>query len=147
MIRLIKQKPSGCVFACLAMAAGKTLTEIEELYTSFFGEYDLEGVPLNRELVLLDALQQPYQSISTNTIYLNRVYLVTVPSLQSTLASHRILIDYGFFENKITIYDPIDASEKYEDMPAVMRGCWDITEICYPLAFHHEFKRMREKLQ
>lgn len=116
-------QPEGskcCVLACIASVTGCSLETVIETAKAESLNFDINKcIPLNKELLIFQKLGFAsnvlvHSNLSSN-MYLNRLYLVTVPSLTKVGDFHRIVvicIDTGS-EVVPIIHDPQPTGDRY----------------------------------
>jgi len=104
-LQQITQFENECVLAAIACATGYDYQEVRNAYP----EFDGIGIPLNIEIKILEKLNISFIRYVDTSIFYNRVYIVTVPSLNTIGGTHRIVIDTrninGDWADDIFVYD------------------------------------------
>jgi len=97
----ITQIENGCVIACIAMVGNLTQKEV----LAAFPEFDGVGICQEDTIIILRRLQIPYIQYVSTSLYENRLFIVTVPSLNTPMGNHCVVVKTDK-EGKPTIYDP-----------------------------------------
>lgn len=98
-IKLVTQGDKDCVLACIAMASGLSLDDVREAYP----EFDGTGINTMETIKIIERLKIPYVWQINAHIYEQRVYILTVPSLNFPGGNHSIVVSY---DNDVpSVYD------------------------------------------
>lgn len=130
-IKLVTQKrDNDCVLACLAMVSGKNLDEIHQLCLDFKGDISYSGITLLETLYLLTKLQINYILYAHPIIVSDRLYMLTVPSLNMQGGNHCIIVYSDEFLN-FTVLDPAqeDGKDYRYYTPEKLLGYSEVVEI------------------
>lgn len=134
-IKLVQQRHKGdCVIACLAMVLGMDYVDIYNHYHKLYkDDFDVpNGISTRTERALLSTLgyENNYVVYSEcSPLYFNRVYLLTVPSLNVSNAFHRIVVKLDNIGNW-TIFDPSNKDKIYAHREQITNW-FNTTEILY----------------
>lgn len=89
---------SDCVLACIAMISDYSLEKLRRVFPVY------NGIDLFYEQAILNKLGITFIAYHHPQVYNGRVYFLTVPSLNTSCHSHRIICDTRY-ENPV-IFDP-----------------------------------------
>ena len=93
----------GCGIQCIAKVANLQPKDVREMATSDF--------PSHTEVVsILKTLGYKVKTPFRSTIFENKKYIVTVPSLNNVGEFHFVVMWYG--KNGITVFDPVTSKSK-----------------------------------
>jgi len=101
-IKLINQKKNGCALVCVAMVSNQSLEVVEEAFPTFNGV----GTTAKELTAILDALDVLHIVYASETIFMDRVYILTVPSLNIKGGLHNIVASLDN-NAEISIFDPV----------------------------------------
>jgi hypothetical protein len=104
-MKLLKQGNNDCVLACIAMCLDLTLEQVHKHYPDYKGE----GINMRQTMTILDRLgHHDYVQCVTNTLFSDRTYIITVPSLTVRGGNHAIVV------HNHQVFDP-NAIDKPDD--------------------------------
>lgn len=105
LLQQITQFENECVLAAIACASGYGYEEVRVVYP----EFDGIRITLTNEIKILEKLNIPFIRYVDHALFYNRVYIVTVPSLNTVGGTHRIVIDTrnanSDWSGNILVYD------------------------------------------
>ncbi|MDD5150164.1 MAG: hypothetical protein PHC28_06725 [Flavobacterium sp.] len=107
--------------------------DYEELRADFT-EYTNRGVSTNEMLSILDKIDCQYIRYIDTKLFYNRLYIITVPSLNVIAGNHCIVIDtrkWTIDDMNIIVHDPQKGNigEKYYDIYSDIKSWAEVVEI------------------
>lgn len=119
-----QQDDKSCVIACIAMITGKSFEDIYKIAK----EVPCGEEEQNKLLVLNNIYPKRFLD---NTLYINKRYIVSTPSLNFPGIMHCIVIDTNS-NGSISVYDPQkDVKDKKYYTHKNLESWGDVTEIIY----------------
>lgn len=124
---VMQEDSHGCVIACIAIITGRSYQEIKKDFPDF--EDNSKGIGADeRDLVLVRHQMLPVRTVDTH-LYADKVYLVSVPSLNIEATMHAIVIDCRT-DVSFKVYDPQAGIEGKKAYTSDSMLSWaDVTEI------------------
>lgn len=116
----------SCIPTCLAMLLGKDPKEVDH---EFSPSYIRGYIDVASYLYRYGVLALPHVTAGIHQILKGRLYLATVPSLQTPGLFHQIIIDARF--DSVIVYDPVKGLEgkQYYSYDHIAEG----NNLAYPL--------------